>query len=92
MKYGGVALTKTSELRAREVICVNDGRKLGLVTDLEIDLETGKIRALVVPGKEGFFWWLGKGDEVVIPWENIRKIGVDVILVESGGLEGTRAT
>ena len=55
MKYGGVALTKTSELRAREVICVNDGRKLGLVTDLEIDLETGKIRALVVPGKEGFF-------------------------------------
>lgn len=83
-------MTKTSELRAREVVSINDGRKLGLVTDLEIDVETGQIRALVVPGKERLFWWIGKGDEVVIPWENIKKIGVDVILVETRGNEETR--
>lgn len=83
-------MTKTSELRSREVISIEDGRKLGLVTDLEIELETGRIRALVVPGKERIFWWIGKGDEVVIPWENIKKIGVDVILVETRDIKETR--
>jgi YlmC/YmxH family sporulation protein len=75
-------LTKTSELRIREVINVLDGRRLGMATDLEIDANTGQIRALVVPGTHRLLNWFGKSDEVVIPWENIRKIGVDVILVE----------
>lgn len=75
-------MTKTSELRVREVINVLDGRRLGMATDLEIDADTGQIRALVVPGTNRLLNWFGKNDEVVIPWENIRKIGVDVILVE----------
>lgn len=34
---------------------------------------------IVVPGGKGFHW--GKGD-VFIEWKQIKKIGVDVILVE----------
>lgn len=76
-------LTKTSELREREVVNILDGRRLGLASDLEIEAETGRIKAIVVPGPGKFLWLFGKNDEFVIPWERIRKIGVDVILVEA---------
>jgi YlmC/YmxH family sporulation protein len=76
-------LTKTSELREREVVNVLDGRRLGLASDLEIEAETGKIKAIVVPGPGKFLWLFGKSEDFVIPWDKIIKIGVDVILVET---------
>jgi YlmC/YmxH family sporulation protein len=76
-------LTKTSELREREVVNVIDGRRLGLASDLEIEAESGKIKAIVVPGPGKFLWLFGKNEDFVIPWEKIIKIGVDVILVEA---------
>jgi len=90
---GGVSLlTKSSELRAREVVNILDGRRLGLTSDFEIDAETGRIRAIVVPGPGRFLWLFGRNDDVVIPWERIKKIGIDVILVEAPGFtEPSRA-
>jgi YlmC/YmxH family sporulation protein len=76
-------LTKTSELREREVVNVIDGRRLGLASDLEIEIETGRIKAIVVPGPGKFLKLFGKSEEFVIPWEWIKRIGVDVILVEA---------
>ncbi len=76
-------LTKTSELREREVVNILDGRRLGLASDLEIDPETGRIKAIVVPGPGKILWVFGKSDDFVIPWERIKKIGVDVILVDA---------
>jgi YlmC/YmxH family sporulation protein len=76
-------LTKTSELREREVVNVLDGRRLGLASDLEIEAETGRIKAIVVPGPGKFLWLFGKSEDFIIPWERIIKIGVDVILVEA---------
>lgn len=78
-------LTKTSELREREVVNVLDGRRLGLASDLEIEAETGRVKAIVVPGPGKFLWLFGKSEDFVIPWEKIIKIGVDVILVEMPG-------
>ena len=78
-------LTKSSELRAREVVNVLDGRRLGLTSDFEIDAETGNIRAIVVPGPGRFLWLFGRNEDIVIPWERIKKIGIDVILVEAPG-------
>lgn len=78
-------LTKSSDLRAREVVNIIDGRRLGLTSDFEIDAETGTIKALVVPGPGRFLWLFGRNDDLVIPWERIKKIGIDVILVEAPG-------
>ena len=78
-----VLLAKTSELREREVVNTLDGRRLGLASDLEIEVETGRIKAIVVPGPGKFLKMFGKSEEFVIPWEWIKKIGVDVILVEA---------
>lgn len=76
-------LTKTSELREREVVNILDGRRLGLASDLEIEIETGRILAIVVPGPGKILGLFGKSDDFVIPWERIKKIGVDVILVDA---------
>lgn len=83
LKGANGLLTKTSELREREVVNVIDGKRLGLASDLEIDVETGRIKAIVVPGPGKFLKMFGKSEEFVIPWEWIKKIGVDVILVEA---------
>ncbi len=85
-------MTKTSELREREVVNVLDGKRLGLASDLEIDAVTGRILAIVVPGPGKFLWLFGKNDDFVIPWERIKKIGVDVILVEAPNYVDEKAT
>jgi len=75
-------MLKVSELRVREVINVLDGRRLGLIKDIDIDLANGRINALVLPGPSRLLGFFGKEDEVSVPWDKIVRIGLDVILVE----------
>ncbi|NMA54745.1 MAG: YlmC/YmxH family sporulation protein [Firmicutes bacterium] len=77
-----IILVRTSDLYSREVINIHDGRKLGLVVDVDIDLDNGRLNAIVVPGLKGMFSIFGRNEDVVIPWEKIKRIGYDVILVE----------
>ena len=69
-----------SNLRDKEIICVQDGRRLGYVCDLELDPVTGKICALIVPGSVGLLS-LARRTRCCIPWENVVRIGDDIILV-----------
>ena len=39
-----------SSLKCREVVNICDGARLGFVSDVEVDLKTGRIAAIVVPG------------------------------------------
>ena len=55
-------LCRVSELRYKEMINVTDGSRYGYVGDAEVDLETGQVRALVVPGRLRFFGLLGRED------------------------------
>ncbi len=75
-------MTRYCKLRQKEVVNIVDGARLGFICDLVLDVCTGKICAIVVPGPSKFsFFFRGERDQV-IPWKNIRKIGDDVILVE----------
>ena len=74
--------TRIAELRYKEVISVEDGTRYGYVGDMEIDLESGQVRALVVPGKRRFFGLFGREEDKVIPWSSVRRFGEDIILVE----------
>ncbi|GAA0364742.1 YlmC/YmxH family sporulation protein [Bacillus horti] len=74
-------MLKISEFQTKDVVNISDGRKLGTVSDLEINLKQGRIDAIVCPGPSKFFGMLSGGQEVVIPWNQIVKIGSDVILV-----------
>ena len=73
---------KFSELRCKEVICVSDGRRLGFVSDVQIEIPEGAIKCIMVPGPCRFFGFFGRKDDFVIPWCAIRRIGPDIILVD----------
>ena len=73
---------RVSDLRQRDVVNINDGKRLGLVSDVEVDPETGRIMALIVPGSGKFFGFFGGASDYVIHWERIVRIGPDVILVD----------
>jgi YlmC/YmxH family sporulation protein len=73
---------KISEIVQRDIVNLIDGSKLGAVKDVQIDLETGQVLALVLSGERKYFGLLDAGRDVVVPWENIRKFGVHTVLVE----------
>ncbi len=72
-----------TQLQCKEVICVSDGRRLGFVEDVLVEVPEGKVCALVVPGPCRYFGVVGRGDDFVIPWQCIRHIGPDIVLVET---------
>lgn len=74
-----------SDLKQKEVINILDGRRLGNIIDIEIDVERGKLTAIMVPGQGKFLGLFGRNEEIIIPWEKVSKIGADVILVEVPG-------
>ncbi|MBP1941666.1 YlmC/YmxH family sporulation protein [Bacillus luteolus] len=65
----------------KEVVNVGDGKRLGNITDFDINLMTGKIEAIVISGQGKVLGFFGKDEDIVIPWKNIVKVGADVILV-----------
>lgn len=74
-------MMKISEFQTKDVVNVLDGRRLGQVSDLELNLAQGRVEAIVIPGAGKFFGMFGGGNDYVIPWKNIVKIGKDVVLV-----------
>ena len=76
---------RIADLRCKEVINICSGMRLGFVCDVLINDTTGQLRALIVPGPCRFFGLLGREDDFVIPWECIRRIGDDIIIVEISG-------
>ena len=69
-----------SELRAKEVINTQDGKKLGKVCDVVLCYPENRWIGLIVPSGRGF----GKKQELFLELKNIVKIGEDVILVNVG--------
>lgn len=70
------------ELRQKEVINICTCRRLGFVSDVEFDVHSGCICAIIVPGIGRFWGIFGRSTEYVIPFGKIRKVGDDIILVE----------
>lgn len=74
--------TRIAQLRCKEVVSMEDGSRFGFVGDMEVDLDSGQVRALVVPGRLRLFGLLGREAERYIPWSAVRRFGEDIILVE----------
>lgn len=73
---------RISDLQSKDVVNIGDGKRLGAIGDLDVDIDTGLVRAIVIPGESRFFGMMGSGQEHVVPWNQIVKIGADVILVD----------
>ncbi|QDP40101.1 YlmC/YmxH family sporulation protein [Radiobacillus deserti] len=81
-----------SELQIKDIIVVEEGRRLGNITDLEIDGERGRITHLIVGLKGKVMGLFGKDEEIKIPWDHILTIGKDVILIRKNGNPQLNAT
>ncbi len=78
---------RIAELRDRQVVNVNDGTVLGVVGDVELDTNSGKLSAIVIYGRQKAFGILGREDDIVIPWSEIEVIGSETILVKFANLK-----
>lgn len=78
---------RISEFQMKDVVNIADGKKLGNISDIDINLKTGKIEAVIIVGTGKVLGLFGKDEEVLISWKNILKIGEDVILVRYKDLE-----
>lgn len=75
-------MTKISELGRKDIINIVDGARLGPVKDMHFDPADGRVKALVIQGRKRYFRFLGAGQDLVVSWENVKKIGQDAVLVE----------
>ena len=74
---------KVLDFKHKEVINIVDGKRLGFVQDVCADLKSGKITSIIVPGSNNRLMSLfSNSNDIVIPWENIKCISDDLILVE----------
>ncbi|TJX16227.1 YlmC/YmxH family sporulation protein [Tissierella creatinini] len=76
---------RLSELGQKEVVNLNSGGRMGILADLDlvIDEETGKIFSLLVPDRKfSLKIFATERTSMEIPWDSIRKIGYDMIIVE----------
>lgn len=76
-------MMRFSDLREKEVINICDGERMGSVCDIEFDSKSGRICALIIPGPCKILGFLGRDQEYVIPYSDVKRIGTDVILVEA---------
>ena len=73
---------RMTQLHCKEVICIADGRRLGFITDVEVEIPEGRITAIIVPGPCRVLGVIGRTDDFVSPWHCIKKIGPDIVLVD----------
>ncbi|WP_206809836.1 YlmC/YmxH family sporulation protein [Paradesulfitobacterium ferrireducens] len=77
-----------SELAGKEIINLYDGAKLGLVGDADLALSSnGHIEAIILTSRSGFSGLFSSVSErdrdiLVIPWQAVKKVGSEVIIVD----------
>ena len=71
---------RLSDLQTKDVVDISSGNRIGNVIDVEISSNTGNVMKIIVYDKKGLFNML-RSDEISISWDQIKKIGTDVILV-----------
>lgn len=77
-----VYLARGIDFRQKEVINITNGKILGFVIDVDAELSAGSIKSIVVAQTTGILKSLGGKNNITVPWDRVKLIGEDVILVE----------
>ena len=72
-----------NNLKSMEIIDIKLGVKLGFAKDIKINCDENRIESILIPMQKSSFF--GKMELIEIPWEDIIKIGLDVVLVDTKG-------
>ncbi len=72
------------ELTGKEMVNIYDGMRMGTVgeSDMLIDTETGQIVSIILPNRGNLLTFWADRQKLVIPWEAVKKIGREVIVVD----------
>ena len=71
---------RLSDLQSKDIVNVQDGKKIGNIVDIKIN-EQGDMEGLVVEQTKFLISMFSSRNEIEIKWNQIEKIGEDVILV-----------
>lgn len=75
---------RLSELVGKEIVNIVNGSRLGVIgeSDLAIDIDSGEIQHIILPRRANMLnFWVDR-QSMVIPWDLVRKVGEEVIIVE----------
>ena len=67
---------------------LKNGENLGRIDDLAFDENGGRLQSVILRGRAHCFGLLGCDDDLILPWESIRSIGTDVVMVDADPLPG----
>ncbi|MEE0944844.1 MAG: YlmC/YmxH family sporulation protein [Clostridia bacterium] len=79
-------MQNSNDLRRKIVIDIHNAEKLGMVNDIDVDIGTGKINAIILPPKDLLSNIFTRGRERVIPWNAVKAVGREFILVDCAGI------
>lgn len=71
---------RLSDLQNKDVINIIDGKKIGNIIDITIGSK-GSMTSLIVERSKFLISMFSSSGEIEIKWNQIKKIGEDVILV-----------
>ncbi len=71
---------RLSDLQNKDIVNIDDGKKIGNIIDVVIDKE-GNMESLIVQKSKFITNIFSNKDEMEVKWKQIEKIGEDVILV-----------
>ncbi|MFI3210632.1 MAG: YlmC/YmxH family sporulation protein [Peptostreptococcaceae bacterium] len=77
-------MIRVSDIMDKEVINVKNGRRLGFVIDVDLDVLEGKVISFTISGGDGKGFFARGNDGQVIHWNDILKVGYDTIIVNIG--------
>ena len=69
-----------SELQKKEIIDINSGKRIGIIIDVVVSQE-GAVKSLIV--EERKLKRFTANEERTVNWQQIVKIGDDIILIDS---------
>lgn len=70
------------DMRDKEVINIKNGDRIGFISDIELNPQDARLTAIIVYGKSRFFGFLGRDNDFIISWKDIKLIGADTVLVD----------
>ncbi|MBO4693586.1 MAG: YlmC/YmxH family sporulation protein [Clostridia bacterium] len=76
-------ICRIDEMKNKQVVCVRDGCVLGYISDIELDTEKGTLTSIIIYGKLRFFGLFGRENDIIIPYDDIKVIGAETVLVST---------
>ena len=77
-------MIRISDIMEKEIINVKNGKRMGYITDIDMDINEGKILSFTITGSDNKKFFSRNYSDETICWNDILKIGCDTIIVNIG--------